>query len=594
MDLTRILHKFLWVATAMLVLALSQPAHAEDWTHKKKLVFNTTASGTEISEEVLQLPVLVRLHSGNFTFSEAKPDGSDLRFFAADGKTPLKYHIENFDAANELANVWVMMPKLSANSEADSFTMAWGNPKAAAVADSKGSYDAAQIFVFHFGLPKGGLPGAAEGFKDTTGNANHAQAPNDPTSSVKLVSGGVIGTAAGFDGASKIDLPASASLKLNAASGFTFSAWLKPAGNDNATLYTQRDGATTLDIGLASGALYAGRGNAKASVSTALKPGIWQHIAVVAGAGKATFYVDGYEVGSGALALPDIGGVATIGEGLKGEMDEVSLAGAVRTAGYIKALAGSQSADTPMLAFADDEESGGEGVSYAAILLGSVTIDGWVVIGLLMVMAVISVYVMITKTMMLSATSKANDIFLGAFKDKPTELLTPGHEEAVKLNANERLKNSSIYHLYSIGLREVTHRFDAQIRAGVANSLSAAGLDAIRASLEASMVRENQRLNSGMVLLTIAISGGPFLGLLGTVVGVMITFAAIAAAGDVNVNAIAPGIAAALVATVAGLAVAIPALFGYNWLASKIKNVSADTQVFADEFLTKSAEMYST
>ena len=55
-----------------------------------------------------------------------------------------------------------------------------------------------------------------------------------------------------------------------------------------------------------------------------------------------------------------------------------------------------------------------------------------------------------------------------------------------------------------------------------------------------------QRLNRLMVVLTIAISGGPFLGLLGTVVGVMITFAAIAASGDVNVNAIAPGIAAAL------------------------------------------------
>ena len=97
----------------------------------------------------------------------------------------------------------------------------------------------------------------------------------------------------------------------------------------------------------------------------------------------------------------------------------------------------------------------------------------------------------------------------------------------------------------------------------------------------------------GVELLTIAISGGPFLGLLGTVVGVMITFAAIAAAGDVNVNSIAPGIAAALVATVAGLAVAIPALFGYNWLSIQIKNVYADTQVFADEFVTRSAELYS-
>jgi biopolymer transport protein ExbB len=47
------------------------------------------------------------------------------------------------------------------------------------------------------------------------------------------------------------------------------------------------------------------------------------------------------------------------------------------------------------------------------------------------------------------------------------------------------------------------------------------------------------------------------------------------------------------VATVAGLAVAIPSLFGYNWLASKIKSVSSDTQVFVDEFMTKSAELHS-
>jgi biopolymer transport protein ExbB len=73
----------------------------------------------------------------------------------------------------------------------------------------------------------------------------------------------------------------------------------------------------------------------------------------------------------------------------------------------------------------------------------------------------------------------------------------------------------------------------------------------------------------------------------------MITFAAIAATGDVNVNAIAPGIAAALAATVAGLAVAIPALFGYNWLASQIKEVVADNRVFIDEFVTKLAERYS-
>ena len=72
----------------------------------------------------------------------------------------------------------------------------------------------------------------------------------------------------------------------------------------------------------------------------------------------------------------------------------------------------------------------------------------------------------------------------------------------------------------------------------------------------------------------------------------MITFAAIAASGDVNVNAIAPGIAAALVATVAGLAVAIPSLFGYNYLTIRIKDSTSDMQVFVDELITKMAESY--
>jgi len=112
--------------------------------------------------------------------------------------------------------------------------------------------------------------------------------------------------------------------------------------------------------------------------------------------------------------------------------------------------------------------------------------------------------------------------------------------------------------------------------------------------MDATLVRENQRLAKSMVMLTIAISGGPFLGLLGTVVGVMITFAAIAAAGDVNVNAIAPGIAAALLATVAGLFVAIPALFGYNYLLIRNKNVTANMQVFVDEFVTRLAEQQRT
>jgi len=150
------------------------------------------------------------------------------------------------------------------------------------------------------------------------------------------------------------------------------------------------------------------------------------------------------------------------------------------------------------------------------------------------------------------------------------------------------MTQSSIWRIYHAASDEI-HR-----RSGVGGNLvlNAQAIEVIRAIMDAHLVRENQRLARSMVLLTISISGGPFLGLLGTVVGVMITFAAIAASGDVNVNAIAPGISAALLATVAGLAVAIPALFGYNYLITNIKNLTSDMQVFVDEFVARMAESY--
>jgi len=159
------------------------------------------------------------------------------------------------------------------------------------------------------------------------------------------------------------------------------------------------------------------------------------------------------------------------------------------------------------------------------------------------------------------------------------------------VKTQRRLHLSPIYRVYHIGIEEIQQRLAGKT-GNAARSLSASAIPAIRASLDGGLVRETQRLNNMMVLLTIAISGGPFLGLLGTVVGVMITFAAIAEAGDVNVNSIAPGIAAALLATVAGLAVAIPSLFGYNYLLTRVKSVTSDMHVFIDEFVTRMAELY--
>jgi biopolymer transport protein ExbB len=210
------------------------------------------------------------------------------------------------------------------------------------------------------------------------------------------------------------------------------------------------------------------------------------------------------------------------------------------------------------------------------------------VIGVLLVMALVSWIVMWQRARYVNVVSAANDRFTERFRDLGSNMLGLAGEGVEQVAARRELANSSLYRLYETGAKEVWRRRDGGGRVVIASE----SIEAIRAAMDATLVRENQRLSKSMVLLTIAISGGPFLGLLGTVVGVMITFAAIAAAGDVNVNAIAPGIAAALLATVAGLFVAIPALFGYNYLLTRNKNVTANMQVFVDEFVTRLAELH--
>lgn len=552
-------------------------ANADDWAHRKKLGFDSTPDGVELGTEVIQLPVLIRLHSGNFKFGEAKEDGTDLRFFGADGKTALSYHIENFDPANELANIWVSVPKLSANSKADAIVVAWGNPKAVSAGSAKATYDLSHIWVQHF----------AQGFKDSTGNANNPQSVG-----VQPLASGPIGQAASFDGNSKLVIENSATLKMTASSSFTFTTWIKPNANDLGTILQIGEGSKIFAVSLLGGAFQVTSGKEQVRSTGAIALGAWQHIAVVLDAGKANLFINGMSSGSGSLSINDTSGNVVVGEGYRGDMDELTVSSSARSADYIKALYASQEADGMLMSFTD-ETAGDSGDSVLGILLGAVTLDGWIVIALLMVMAVVSFYVMISKAIILSSNGKANKIFLSSFDTNWHVLLIPDSPEISQLASNKILRKSSIYRLYEVGVKEVKQRFDAQQASGQKFYLSDPMLNSVRAALDAAMMRETQKLNSGIVLLTISIAGGPFLGLLGTVVGVMITFAAIAAAGDVNVNAIAPGIAAALVATVAGLAVAIPALFGYNWLASQIKNASSDGAVFLDEFITKSAEMHT-
>jgi biopolymer transport protein TolQ len=90
-----------------------------------------------------------------------------------------------------------------------------------------------------------------------------------------------------------------------------------------------------------------------------------------------------------------------------------------------------------------------------------------------------------------------------------------------------------------------------------------------------------------LILLAIAVSGAPFLGLLGTVWGVMSTFSGIAMQGQANLLAMAPGVSAALVTTVAGLLVAIPSMFGYNYLVHTLRVLTVELDNFAQELTSR-------
>jgi biopolymer transport protein ExbB len=555
----------------VLLPAVSHAWWNKDWSARRKITLDTSATGAATQGGVSNAPVLIRLSTGNFPFTEAHPDGHDLRFIAGDDKTPLEFHIESWDATNELALVWVRVNKLDANTATGEIWVYYGNEQAPPASNPKSTWDAVTTLALHFSETGGAFSDASQ--------YNHAVA----NTGGQVGASGLIGGSVVFDGSGKLSIAASPVLRVT-ANGFAASAWIKPTDATHAgVIVATGDGTTGAQLLYDNGRVYAkvaGTETPKVDVP----PGAWHHVAVSVGE-ATTLYVDGKAVGNAAAKSGDFGGAVEIGAGFRGEIDEVEMANAGRTSDWFALAVGSQGEQARLVTVAAESEDGdGEGASYVGILLSAVTLDGWVVIAILMVMMVVSFGVMIGKGVFLARMAKANAQFQKRFAELPSDdvLAMAGSADGGVSGA----KHSSLLRLYGTAATEVGKRIAKQ------PTLNSQAVDAIRASLDANLVRENSKLNSQMVLLTIAISGGPFLGLLGTVVGVMITFAAIAAAGDVNVNSIAPGIAAALVATVAGLGVAIPALFGYNWLAAQIKNISADMAAFTDELIGRIAERY--
>ena len=574
----------------------------QDWTLRKKITVDAGGTGVPISDAIGTSPVLIRLHDGDFQFASAKDDGGDIRFVAADDKTPLAFHIEKYDSLLGEAFVWVKLPDLKPGA-ATTFWLYYGNTGTKPMsggANPKATYDGDAVLVYHF------ADGTAAPH-DATGQGNDAQ------NAGVITDGSFIGSGLKLNGKTGVTIPASASLNWTEGTALTWSAWVKAVvPTPNAILFSRRDGEHSFLVGMDNGIPFVEVNGARSGAGAPATVNTWHHLAVVADGGKISLYWDGAPYASVSASVPALNTVSSLGvdnapagaqtANFNGEMDELEISKVARPIGFIKLAALGEGGDSAakLLAMGQDEQlpAGWLSASFGlfGVILKSVTVDGWVVIGVLGLMSVISWYVMVSKFLYLNLVQKGNAMFLKEWQHIALDLtvLDHGDAENVKSMAGRAspkilrlIRNSSVYRIYHIGSDEIGNR----IKNG--RALSSRSIQAIRASLDGGYVRENHSLNDGMVFLTISIAGGPFMGLLGTCIGVMITFAAIAATGEVNISAIAPGLAAALVATVAGLLVAIPALLGYNYLVSRMKVVSSDMQTFIDEFVTKMAEFYS-
>ena len=179
---------------------------------------------------------------------------------------------------------------------------------------------------------------------------------------------------------------------------------------------------------------------------------------------------------------------------------------------------------------------------------------------------------------------------------------------------NYQLSECPLYNIYRLGAEEVSSRFGNGAKPSSGNfknsnlsptllasetdaavaSTGVVNLDTLRNVLGRAIDTEVLQLEQHVSWLSTAVQGGPFLGLLGSAWGVMSVFAQMGIYGTVRLGAVAPGISAALLATVVGLLVAIPSLFGYNWVAQRIRHQTMELENFADEFLSAVEHNYTT
>jgi biopolymer transport protein ExbB len=586
------------------------------WTARFKVVLDASAAFPEGETPAGSLgptTVLVRLHGGNFPFGAARADGADLRFVAPDHRTEYPFHLERYDELLQEAFAWVRLPDVPTDGKW-TFWLYLGNPEppGSAVAGEPVFGDE-DVVVYHFGERW-----SKEVAGDTFRPADASAAANHAATSGRRVESALAGGGLRVNASVPVEIPAAPSLAGAEGAEATWSVWVLPESLAPGAALLRREGAgARVELGLDDARPYleiAGNGPGRSGRLVAEPPaaaGTWCHLAVVARAVGVELWVDGKPAGRLDVPFPALDGPVTVGgaglsgNSFTGQVDELRLARTAWSAArlrfaHVNQGPGARSASLVALEADEAHPAAAEkGIPYFSIIADTMSWDGWTIIGILAFMSLASWTVLLSKARHLADVDHANHQFIRVWNRVAGDLgalETDAGIERVGREAKHPVQpgtvhRSPLYHLYRTGWEQVAQRTGGNGAEGA--TLSGLAVQSVRAAMYAACIREVDKLNSKLVVLTIAIAGAPFLGLLGTVLGVTVTFISIAAAGEVNVNTIAPGVAAALTTTIVGLFVAIPALFGYNYLIAPIKRMNSELRVFVDEFITRTAELYA-
>ncbi len=201
----------------------------------------------------------------------------------------------------------------------------------------------------------------------------------------------------------------------------------------------------------------------------------------------------------------------------------------------------------------------------------------WFVAAVLIGMSLASWALFLGKWRQLQRAERDSERFLEAFRGSQRFSEVGG--------AAERLAASPLVGLFQAGYAELDAQIKNQRLVSDSDDMRIRSLDALQRTLRRSASSELRQLSRGTTFLATVAAASPFIGLFGTVWGIMVAFQDIGLSGSTSLVAVAPGIAEALINTALGLAAAIPALLGYNYFAARLRQFRIDLDDFTLEFL---------